>query len=88
MAGKRWIAIKPNKSHEAVCTAPTNGQEDASGAESDFAAEQKMHCIPTGIAWQICELLLSRGGALFVGIPERLFQLRQNRHKGGRKKVL
>lgn len=36
--------------HMRLCTAPTNRQENVSGAESDFSAEQKMHCIPTGIA--------------------------------------
>lgn len=70
--------------HMRLCTAPTNGRESASGAEGDFAAEQKMHCIPTGIAWQICELRLSRGGALFVGIPEWLFHLRQTTDKGSK----
>lgn len=49
------LEIRLDKSHEAL-HGPTNGQEDASGAESDFAAEQKMHCIPAGIAWRICEL--------------------------------
>lgn len=86
---KRWrrsselllVLQSSSINHMRPCTAPTNGQENVSGAESDFAAEQKMHCIPTGIAWQICELLLSRGGALFVGIPEWLFHLRQTRNK-------
>lgn len=52
--------------HPRLCTARQTGQQNVSGAESEFAAEQKMHCIPAGIAWQICELSLSRGWALFV----------------------
>lgn len=36
--------------HMRPHAAPTSGQENVSGAESDFSAEQKMHCIPTGIA--------------------------------------
>lgn len=62
--------------------APTNGREDGSGAESDFATEQKMHCIPAGIAWQICELLLNRGGALFARIHEWLFSPCANLREG------
>lgn len=36
--------------HIRLNTAPTNGEGDVSGAERDVSAEQKMHCIPTGIA--------------------------------------
>lgn len=36
--------------HTRLCTARQTGQQNVSGAESEFAAEQKMHCIPAGIA--------------------------------------
>lgn len=87
MVGKQHSLQWSPINHTRLCTAPTNRQENVSGAESDFSAEQKIHCIPTGFAWQICELLLSRGGALYVGIPEWLSHLRKNqrqrKHKMG-----
>lgn len=36
--------------HTRLCTARQTGQQNVSGAESKFAAERKMHCIPAGIA--------------------------------------